>query len=303
MFFLSNKESLISYADTLIEQVEPVENDIRVSIECYDQEKAGLIFLNALLLVLSDDLPERVEHVQIIKLKKTKTKDSLCLTTIWRSFWSLSTDNVFSLSFVAKFSDHKPMNQIRRPTLFKHRPGFPFTAVFFGLLFCVVPACAQWLEPEESSATHTLKALLIEGPELHPTLQTVTPGKIHNLPAGVDFKINPEVSDNPLFIHGVARGGSQGRLDGSGMLAALYARYSDGSSDIGFYGLQAQTEQLATEREQALRDIWAHNNRLDRTHVYRKDNVLLVVWIWSKGELPEAWLAVKQWAELNTSKQ
>lgn len=172
--------------------------------------------------------------------------------------------------------------------------------LFLCLLLFGMPATAQWLEPVPSN---NLDALLIEGPELHPTLQTVTPGKIRNLPAGVDFKINPEVSDNPSFIRGVARGGSQGRLDGSGMVAALYARYSDGSSDIGFYGLAAETEQLATERELVLRDIWAHNNGLDRTHVYRKDKVLLVVWIWSKGELPESWQAVKQWAALNTSTQ
>jgi len=181
--------------------------------------------------------------------------------------------------------------------------GILLKTMLFGLLMCCASATAQWLEPEKIKHNHDLESLLTEGYELHPTLQTVTPGKIHNLPAGVDFSINPEVSAEAGFVNGVARGGSQGRLDGSGMVAALYARFTDGMSDIGFYGLQAETEALAVEREQALRDIWAHNNRLDRTHVYRKDKVLLVVWIWSKGELPEAWQAVKQWAELNTSKQ
>jgi hypothetical protein len=168
------------------------------------------------------------------------------------------------------------------------------------LYLMITPLSTQWLNPAQAN---NLDALLIEGHELHPTLHTVTPGKIHNLPAGIDFNFNPEVSAEPQFVQGVARGGSQGRLDGSGMAAALYARYSDGTSDIGFYGLQAETDAVANAREQALRDIWAHNNRLDRTHVYRKDKVLLVVWIWSKGELPEAWQVVKQWAELNTSKQ
>lgn len=171
------------------------------------------------------------------------------------------------------------------------------------LMLGVTLVNAQWLEPGPATPTHRLESLLIEGPELHPTLHTVLPGNIHNLPGGVEFAINPEVSADQVFVNGVARGGSQGRLDGKGMAAALYARYSDGTSDIGFYGLQAETEALAVTREQALREIWAHNQRLDRTHVYRKDNVLLVVWIWSKGELPAAWRAVKHWAELNTSKQ
>ena len=173
-------------------------------------------------------------------------------------------------------------------------------AAYLCMLLIAMPVTSQWLEPVQAN---NLESLLVEGHDLHPTLRTVTPGNIQNLPAGVDFAVNPQVSADELFVNGVARGGSQGRLDGSGMVAALYARYTDGMSDIGFYGLQADTEVLAVEREQALRDIWAHNNSLDRTHVYRTGKVLLVVWIWSKGELPEAWQAVKQWAALNTPKQ
>ncbi|WP_223788192.1 hypothetical protein [Marinicella meishanensis] len=163
-------------------------------------------------------------------------------------------------------------------------------------------AAAQWLESEPSNQQHpqqdptfNLASLLVDGAQLHPTLINHPPDTIKNLPAGIDFSINPQLSSDPKVVNATARGGSQGRLAGTDMQAALYARYTDGVSDIGFYGLTAANASVADQREQALREIWAHNNRLDRTHVYRRGLVLLVVWIWSPGELPPAWQAVNDW--------
>jgi len=67
--FTEKPEDKITYADTVIKQIEHDENEIRAVIECYYQEQAELKFVNGRLLALSDDLPERVESTQIIKLK------------------------------------------------------------------------------------------------------------------------------------------------------------------------------------------------------------------------------------------
>lgn len=155
---------------------------------------------------------------------------------------------------------------------------------------------AQWLDPqpnETSIPSGTLDSLLVDGAELHPTLKTES---VDNLPAGRDFPANPWQSTAPAFIESMARYGSQGRLDGEGMNDALFAQYTDGSSEIGFYGLAAENESVALQREQDLREIWAHNHGLDRTHIHRQGLVLLVVWIRTGDELPAAWHAVKQWA-------
>jgi len=178
------------------------------------------------------------------------------------------------------------------------RRWLPCQIFLIGALL-VGTAQAQLLQPSSTDLTKdgfSLASLLIEGPDLHPAVKTEQPGQVRNLPSGIDFSLNPHISTDPEFVQGTARGGSQGRLDATGMQAALYARYTDGGSDIGFYGLTAVNETVASEREQALRDIWSHNNKLDRTHVYRRGEVLLVLWIWTPDELPASWSAVKQWA-------
>ena len=57
----------------------------------------------------------------------------------------------------------------------------------------------------------------------------------------------------------------------------------------------------ALEEEQALREIWAHNHGLDRTHIHRQGVVLLVIWVRTGETLPVAWQAVKAWAEQRMS--
>ena len=149
------------------------------------------------------------------------------------------------------------------------------------------------LESGETRPTNKLETLLFEGQELHPSLITQTVESLTEVPASMTLLRNPCISMDKQFVEATARGGSQGRLDGVGMRAALYARYSDGKSDIGFYGLEAESEAIADQREKLLREIWAHNESLDRTRVYRNGQILCVVWLWTDGELPECWQAVK----------
>lgn len=135
--------------------------------------------------------------------------------------------------------------------------------------------------------------MLLKGYELHPTLITPEPRLIQDLPTGMVLESNPHVSEDGGFIEATARGGSQGRLDGSGMRAALYARYVIDESSIGIYGLEAESGAVADERERALREIWAHNVGLDRAIVRRKDLAVFVVWIWTRDPVPDYWSDVK----------
>ncbi|MEL6109362.1 MAG: hypothetical protein AAFU85_25425 [Planctomycetota bacterium] len=139
-----------------------------------------------------------------------------------------------------------------------------------------------------------LKTLLFDAEALHESLEATDPETTREVPSGISWTTNPSLSMDRPFIEGVARGGSQGNLDGTGMRAALYARYQSGTKEIGFYGLEAESTAVADKREKAIREIWAHNESLDRTHVYRKGNVLLVVWLWTDEELPECWEATKR---------
>ena len=114
------------------------------------------------------------------------------------------------------------------------------------------------------------------------------------LPAGLVLPKNPHRSTDAEFIEATARGGSQGNLGGGGMRSALYARYTAGKTEIGIYGLEAKTLADASKREEMLNKIWANNASLDRARVYRKELVLAVVWMWTDGETPESWNAVKE---------
>ncbi len=166
-------------------------------------------------------------------------------------------------------------------------------AVYVLLLLTVNSYLLAVEKHEHKDEPFSLASLLLDGHELHVTLRAQKNIKPASVPSGIEMVSNPQLSVDRAFIEGTARGGSQGRLDGNGMQSAMYARYTDGQADIGFYGLTAETDLIADMREVAIRDIWAHNNSQDRTYVYRKDRVLLVVWIWAKDELPESWSAVQ----------
>lgn len=172
----------------------------------------------------------------------------------------------------------------------------PFIAtLLFGLLF-ELTAQAQWLPPaptDQPVTTIQLKDLLAQGHEIHHTLQSEP---VNELLPGMSLKTNPQWSTDQAFIEVIARRGSQGRLTGVGMQEALFAQYSDGDSEFGLYGLAAENESVAVQREQALREIWAHNHSLDRTHIHRQGVMLLVVWVRTGETLPAVWDAVKAWA-------
>jgi hypothetical protein len=104
-------------------------------------------------------------------------------------------------------------------------------------------------------------------------------------------KGNPHISTDPLFLEAIARSGSQGQLGGGGIRSVLFAVYI-AERELGFYGLEAASEADANDREIALRDIWAHNVRLDRARVHRAGLVLVVVW--TDGVSPECWEAVNR---------
>ncbi len=137
-------------------------------------------------------------------------------------------------------------------------------------------------------APSALSPLVLDGPELHASLVT---GKIedshHVSPAML--RDNPQLSTDAEFVEMIARGASQGRLDGEGIRAVLYAFYH-GEGGLGFYGLEAASTMDADRLEGAIRGIWAHNERLGRARVHREGNVLVVVW--HDGVSPSTWEAV-----------
>ena len=143
---------------------------------------------------------------------------------------------------------------------------------------------------QNTSAEAALTSLLLEGPELHESLRLRKISSIRDLPTGLVTPRNPHLSTDDGFVQAVARGGSQGRLGRDGIRTALFARYSTGENELGMYGLEAESEADADEREEALREIWAHNGRHGRSRVHRKGLVLLVVW--HDDVSPECWESV-----------
>ena len=135
-----------------------------------------------------------------------------------------------------------------------------------------------------------LGSLMLEGPELHPTLETreLDESLVRHVPWSL-LQSNPQHSTDPEFVRTIARSGSQGRLESTGIVSALYALYA-GESDIGIYGLEAASPADADRLEQALRDIWARNASLERARVHRAGNILVVAW--NMGLSPEVWEAV-----------
>ncbi|MEQ9401599.1 MAG: hypothetical protein RJQ04_20710 [Longimicrobiales bacterium] len=84
-----------------------------------------------------------------------------------------------------------------------------------------------------------LERLVLDGFELHASLVTpdIDDVRRHPLHPAL-WRDNPQLSTDGRFVEAVARRGSKGRLDATGMRAALYARYL-GERDVGFYGLEA----------------------------------------------------------------
>ena len=148
---------------------------------------------------------------------------------------------------------------------------------FLGFLFTVM-------------APSGLESLILQGHDLHPSVTTreFDERALRHVREGVVLT-NPEYSTEPAFVEAIARSGSQGRLRGDGMRAALFAMYQ-GEKDLGFYGLEAESVEEADSRETALRDIWSHNVGLNRAQIHRSD--LAIVVVWTDGVSAEVWEAV-----------
>lgn len=168
-------------------------------------------------------------------------------------------------------------------------------------LMLVVGGCARAPQEKESRSSDRkklptpslesgLSCIDLQGPELHDSLRTKDLSGAKDLPTGVVSRENPQLSSESEFVKAVAGGGSQGRLGQVGMRAALFARYSTDSHELGFYGLEALTQSAADDREKALREIWAHNASFGRSRVHRQGRILLV--IWHNGVTPECWESV-----------
>ncbi len=159
--------------------------------------------------------------------------------------------------------------------------AMPYIRMFIvGIMGFLTAACS----------TSGLSSLVLDGPELHSSLTT------RNLkdkpPRHVSRSVvltNPQHSTDTQFIRAIARSGSQGKLSDEGIRSALYAVYL-GQSELGFYGMEAVSEEDAERLEKALRKIWAHNKSINLAQVHRSGLVLVVVW--TDGVPSEVWDAV-----------
>jgi hypothetical protein len=153
----------------------------------------------------------------------------------------------------------------------------------------VVPAIiasALLLAGCKSSA---LSPLVVDGPKLHASLVTRKLEDAAKLSLSRVLRDNPYLSTDTEFVDAIAQIASQGRLGGKGIRAALYALYL-GESDVGLYGLEAASTADADRFEDALRGIWAYNERVGRARVHRNGKVLVVAW--NNGVSPSCWDAV-----------
>lgn len=135
-----------------------------------------------------------------------------------------------------------------------------------------------------------LALVFLQGGDLHPSLATpdFPSDALRDVPARM-IKHNPQLDSDPGFVEAIARSSTHGRHGARGLSAALFARYL-GEDDIGFYGLEATTEDDADWWEQHTRNTWAKNESLGRARVHRAGHVVLVVW--NDGISPEIWAAV-----------
>lgn len=139
-------------------------------------------------------------------------------------------------------------------------------------------------------APRALTPLVLEGPELHPSLVTRRlEGAATYLLAPV-VRANPYLSTDREFVNLLTRVASQDRLPGGkGVRAALYALYL-GEREVGLYGLETASRADADRVEDVLRKIWSHNASLELAQVHRRGNVLVVVW--SAPDSPSCWEAM-----------
>jgi len=145
------------------------------------------------------------------------------------------------------------------------------------------------VQPQKKMSGSGLGSLVLEGHELHASLKTrQIDDSVRHVPRAL-IPENPHVSTDAAFVAVIARNGSQGSLGREGIRSALYASYL-GKKELGFYGLEAVSAADADRWEEALRKIWAHNERLGIAQVHRKGLVLVVVW--TDGVSPECWEAV-----------
>ncbi|MHC5028624.1 MAG: hypothetical protein ACYTGR_17895 [Planctomycetota bacterium] len=164
-----------------------------------------------------------------------------------------------------------------------------------GLLLAA--SCALWScttrdanTPVAQSSPTGLEVLLVEGPELHASLTTrPMDDSVRHLPPGMIPPDNPHISTDREFVAVISGSGSHGRLGPEGIRRVLYAVYV-AENELGFYGLEAASTADAEEREEAVREIWAHNVSLDRARIHRAGKVVVV--IWHDGVSPECWAAV-----------
>ena len=135
-----------------------------------------------------------------------------------------------------------------------------------------------------------LSPLVLEGPELHPSLATIhlNDNTTRHVSRSV-LRMNPQHSTDTEFVRAITRSGSQGNLGEEGIRSALYALYR-GQSEVGFYGMEAASADDADRLEKALRGIWARNIGINRAQVHRSGLVLVVVW--TDGVPSEVWEAV-----------
>ncbi len=135
--------------------------------------------------------------------------------------------------------------------------------------------------------------MALEGRELHASLRTPRLDSYPHLPPDVSGVLppkNPHLSSDDKFVLAMARCSSLGRLGREGIRSALYARHVAGEKDVMIYGLEAESDAAADQREEAVRAIWAYNARGGRARVHRKGLVLVVVW--HSGVSSECWEAV-----------
>jgi hypothetical protein len=165
-------------------------------------------------------------------------------------------------------------------------------AVLFFLALAVGPALAA---DSFLVASNNLTALILEGSELHPTLETrrLEASTVRHVRRRVIAQ-NPQHSTSAEFIEAIARSGTQGKFSGEGIGSALYALYF-GEKELGFYGLEAVSEADANRWERVLRKTWSHNERLGRARVHREGLALVVVW--TDGASPDVWEAVNSVVE------
>ncbi|MCA1791980.1 MAG: hypothetical protein LC667_19660 [Thioalkalivibrio sp.] len=157
-------------------------------------------------------------------------------------------------------------------------------------LFMVIAANSAFAVERYDLAASGLSSLVLDGRELHSSLVTAQLDEkpIRHVPRDV-LQGNPHLSTDAEFVKAIARSGSQGKLGGEGIRAALYALYL-GDSQVGFYGLEAASARDADRLEVALRTIWSHNVSIDRARVHRGGLVLVVAW--HDGVSRESWEAV-----------